>query len=81
MAVSERLRVAALDCEGTGESLLADLTGEPVGIRLDGWGASARAAILDADGAQRGWRSPGTRLRAAPQRRLPPNVIGRLTPV
>ena len=76
VAVSDLLRVAApaLDREGTAELLLANLTGEPIDIHLDGWAASAQAMTLDADSTKRGprglrgwhlwhgWRSPGARL-------------------
>ena len=82
VSVSDPLRVAALalDRDGTGELLLANLTGEPVDIHLDGWAASARASILDADCAQQGWPSRGTSPRAAAQLRLPPYAIGCLEP-
>ena len=82
VSVSDPTRVAALalDREGRRELLLANLTGEPVDIHLDGWAASARASILDADCAQQGWSSRGTSPRAAPQLRLPPYAIGCLEP-
>ena len=80
VSVSDPLRVAALalDREGRRELLLANLTGEPVDIHLDGWAASARAWVLDADCAQQGWPLSGTRFQAAAQLRLPPYAIGRL---
>ena len=80
VSVSDPMRVAALalDREGTRELLLANLTGEPVDIHLDGWAASARASILDADCAQQGWPARDTRPMAAALLRLPPYAIGRL---
>ena len=80
IAVSEPQRVAALalDRDGTRELLLANLTGEPVDIHLDGWATSTRAWVLDADCAQHGWQPQDPRAWAAPQLRLPPYAVGRL---
>lgn len=82
VSVSDPMRVAALalDREGKGELMLANLTGEPVDIYLDGWAASAQAWVMDADCAQQGWLPRGPSPRATPRLRLPPYAIGCLEP-
>ena len=76
VSVSEPSRVAALALSraGKGELLIANLSGDDVELDLDGWAATSRAAIMDADSwksissSAEGWRSvermhSGSRLR------------------
>ncbi len=67
VSVSEPSRIAALALSRAGKSelLIANLTGDDVEIDLEGWAATSRAFIMDADSwasissSAEGWRSVG----------------------
>ena len=64
VSVSDPTRVAALALirEGKSELLLANLTGEPVDVDLEGWPASAPASLMDVscwEQAWQGWQTCG----------------------